>query len=201
MPRAEKHMRWLLVAAIMLASPIVQAQPATLTLACKGTTTQQGEDNSEVSIGIIVNFTARTVNLRTLFSPQGYVDYSFPVMIEEENRPDNFVRRFAKISRWWRRQRSWRHRSSDRRRLGRKLDFECAAAGQENHYHLHAQVQTSTAPVLRSANELAHPSDCQARGTSAIIAALLAVMILLPVAPTTPRISIGTSELTIGRQA
>jgi hypothetical protein len=42
-----------------------QAQPATLTLACKGTTTQSDSPDPEVkhpiSMGIIVNFTDRTV--------------------------------------------------------------------------------------------------------------------------------------------
>ena len=50
----------LVVVAVVLASTLAQAQQGTLTLACKGTTTIMGEEEPE-SIGVIVNFTARTV--------------------------------------------------------------------------------------------------------------------------------------------
>ena len=52
--------------AVILASQTVEAQqPTTLTLACKGTTTRHNTDGDEdaqpISMGIIVNFTDRTV--------------------------------------------------------------------------------------------------------------------------------------------
>jgi hypothetical protein len=58
--------RWLIVTAVILASQTVEAQqPTTLTLACKGTTTRHNTDGDEdaqpISMGIIVNFTDRTV--------------------------------------------------------------------------------------------------------------------------------------------
>jgi hypothetical protein len=62
--------RWLIVAAVILAGQTAEAQqPATLTLACKGTAAGSSDDNSEpVSMGVIINFTVGTV--------QGLMDYS-----------------------------------------------------------------------------------------------------------------------------
>jgi hypothetical protein len=60
-----------------------QAQPATLTLACKGTTTVTTMDAKPepISMGIIVNFTARTV--QGFLSPGALMDY--PVKITAVN--------------------------------------------------------------------------------------------------------------------
>ena len=76
-------MHWLIVAAAILASQAsAEVQPAeTLTLACKGTTTFAGGDKDTISMGIIVNFTTRTVQFG---SPGGYwLDY--PVEITAAN--------------------------------------------------------------------------------------------------------------------
>jgi hypothetical protein len=59
-----------------------QAQPATLTLSCKGTTTAPmipDEKPQPISMGIVVNFSTRTV--------QGFVvpEFEFPVMITAAN--------------------------------------------------------------------------------------------------------------------
>jgi hypothetical protein len=82
--------RWLIVATVILASQTAEAQqPATLTLACKGTTEYSYPDGKgsfthekplPVEMGIIVNFTKRTV--------QGFSDPSFidiPVRITAAN--------------------------------------------------------------------------------------------------------------------
>ena len=45
----------------MVASPTAQAADTTLTLACKGTTTITGMEPEPISMGLIVNFTAGTV--------------------------------------------------------------------------------------------------------------------------------------------
>jgi hypothetical protein len=58
-----------------------QAQPVTLTLACKGTVTSfAGTQTGPTSMGIIVNFTARTVQG---FGFPGLIDY--PVTITAAN--------------------------------------------------------------------------------------------------------------------
>lgn len=72
---------WLIVTAAVLASTSAQAQQATLTLACKGTLSSSANENGEaVSMGIIVNFTARTVQG---FGFPGLLDY--PVQITAAN--------------------------------------------------------------------------------------------------------------------
>jgi hypothetical protein len=60
-----------------------QAQQATLTLACKGTTTDSWDPHTKqpISMGIIVNFTERTV--QGFGHPGGLLD--FPVMITGAN--------------------------------------------------------------------------------------------------------------------
>src|SRR5262245_58749930 len=55
-------------------------QPATLTLACKGTIENVGVDKTPISMGIIVNFTDRTVQG---FSDPGLLD--IPVKIKAAN--------------------------------------------------------------------------------------------------------------------
>jgi hypothetical protein len=73
---------WLIVAAAILASPTAEAQPAKLTLACKGTTMTQyiDEKPQPISMGIILNFTAGTVQG---FSLPGMFDV--PVRITAAN--------------------------------------------------------------------------------------------------------------------
>jgi len=75
---------FLLVVVLALSfSATAQAQPATLILACKGTTTaplMPDEKPQPISMGIIVNFSARTV--QGFVSPQGF---EFPVMITAAN--------------------------------------------------------------------------------------------------------------------
>jgi hypothetical protein len=69
--------RWLIVAAITLASQAAEAQQSALTLACKGTMTSALDEKPQpVSMGIIVNFTTRTV---AGFGSPGALDY--PVKI------------------------------------------------------------------------------------------------------------------------
>jgi hypothetical protein len=58
----------------------VQAQPATLTLACKGTIGLTADDRQPISMGIIVNFTDRTVQG---FGYPGMID--IPVSIKAAN--------------------------------------------------------------------------------------------------------------------
>jgi hypothetical protein len=71
----------LIVAAVVLASPNAQAQTQALTLACKGTV-QSGTDEKPVptSMGIILNFTTRTVQG---FGYPGVID--IPVRIKAAN--------------------------------------------------------------------------------------------------------------------
>jgi hypothetical protein len=64
---------------LLLHSTTVQAQPATLTLACKGTTTEGHADAKPdpISMSVIINFTARIV--------QGFGYLDFPVKITAAN--------------------------------------------------------------------------------------------------------------------
>jgi hypothetical protein len=67
------RLRCLIAAAVILASQAAQAQPATLTLACKGTTIDNSDQSKQpISMGIIVNFTDRTV--QGFGSPNGVFD-------------------------------------------------------------------------------------------------------------------------------
>jgi hypothetical protein len=75
-----RHSDWLLIATVVFANANAQAQQATLTLACNGTFSGQEEKPEPISMGIIVNFTARTVQG---FNSPGYGSY--PVMINGEN--------------------------------------------------------------------------------------------------------------------
>ena len=71
---------WLLAPAIILGMiPRAEAQQSALTLACKGTTTSD-EKSEPISMGIIVNFTTRTVQG---FGYPGLLDY--PVKITGAN--------------------------------------------------------------------------------------------------------------------
>jgi hypothetical protein len=73
----------LIVAAIILGSPVAEAQqPATLTLACKGTTYSPPIDEKPqaISMGLIVNLTTGTVQG---FGTPGLLDY--PVRITAAN--------------------------------------------------------------------------------------------------------------------
>jgi hypothetical protein len=64
---------WLIVAAVILASQTAEAQqPTTLTLACKGTATGDDGKPDTISMGIIINLTAGTVQG---FGLAGVMDY------------------------------------------------------------------------------------------------------------------------------
>jgi hypothetical protein len=67
MLNAEKRMRWLLVAAVILTSPTAQAQSAEIVLLCEGTRTGpdvHGADHKDgLMTRVIVNFTTGTVQL------------------------------------------------------------------------------------------------------------------------------------------
>jgi len=65
---------------------IAQAQPATLTLACKGTMTMEPMEPQAISMGIILNFTERTVQG---FSDPGFIN--IPVMITAANDVTSFA--------------------------------------------------------------------------------------------------------------
>jgi hypothetical protein len=77
----KRNMKAIAAALLVVAglSMSAQAQPQTLTLACKGTTTITGMEPEPVSMGIIVNFTARTV--------QGFTSsfFEYPVKITRIN--------------------------------------------------------------------------------------------------------------------
>jgi hypothetical protein len=65
----------------MVGSPTAQAADSILTLACQGTTTSGSEEKPQpISMGIIVNFTKRTVQG---FGHPGWIDY--PVQITAWN--------------------------------------------------------------------------------------------------------------------
>jgi hypothetical protein len=70
---------WLIVAAAILAGQTAEAQQ-TLTLACKGTATANDAKPEAVSVGIIINFTAGTVQG---FGSLEVIDY--PVKIIDTN--------------------------------------------------------------------------------------------------------------------
>jgi hypothetical protein len=70
-------LRCLIAAVVILASQAAQAQQTALTLACKGTMTSALDEKPQpVSMGIVVNFTTRTV---AGFGSPGMLDY--PVKI------------------------------------------------------------------------------------------------------------------------
>jgi hypothetical protein len=65
--------RWLIVTAVILASQTAEAQQSnTLTLACKGTATGDDGKPDPISMGIIINLTAGTVQG---FGLPGVMDY------------------------------------------------------------------------------------------------------------------------------
>src|SRR5215468_8389360 len=70
------------VAALTLMSFTItaHAQPSTLTLACKGTVTDGACEQTPISMGLIINFTARTVKG---FNSPDFMDY--PVKITAAN--------------------------------------------------------------------------------------------------------------------
>jgi len=68
------------LAVMLVGLPTAQAADTTLTLACQGTTTAGTEEPEPVSMGIIVNFTKRTVQG---FNDPSIVDY--PVRITAWN--------------------------------------------------------------------------------------------------------------------
>jgi hypothetical protein len=76
------YSRMIAFTAMLVGLPTAQAADTTLTLACKGTTTagHEGANQEPLSMGIIVNFTNRTVQG---FGSPGIVDY--PVKITAWN--------------------------------------------------------------------------------------------------------------------
>jgi hypothetical protein len=60
------HRAYIIALTAMVASPTAQAADTTLTLACKGTVQRNATKSEPVSMGIIVNFTARTITGFTL---------------------------------------------------------------------------------------------------------------------------------------